>query len=157
MSVRDYSNQVPSPEDIEYILECIRLAPSAVNFQPFKIRYITNEGDLKKLHQCYAREWFKTAPACFIIYRNKTEEWVRKFDNKPHGDIDAAIAIEHLCLAAAERHLGTCWICNYDPESLEKHFPTPANLEAVALIPIGHPTSEENPIKKRKDQADLLL
>ena len=63
--------------------------------------------------------------------------WIRPFDNKAHGDIDLAIAIEHLCLAATERGLGTCWVCNYDPERLSQLFPMPG-YEAVAIIPLGH-------------------
>ena len=150
-SVRSFLDKVPTCEDIEYICECIRMAPSAVNFQPFKIKYVTDAEELKKLQKCYAREWFTSAPACIIFYRDKEEEWVRKYDQKPHGDIDVAIAIEHLCLAATERGLGTCWVCNYAPALLQENFPTPDNLEAVALISIGYPASKEAPAKKRKD------
>jgi len=156
-SVRNYQSQIPSDEDIKYICECTNLAPSAVNFQPYKVRYITQTDDLVKLQQCYPREWFSTAPACFIFYRDKSEEWVRKSDSKPHGDIDVAIAIEHLCLAAAERGLGTCWICNYAPEILSKYFPVDENLEAIALVPIGYPIDEAIPDKKRKQWNDILL
>ena len=156
-SVRSFLDKVPTIEDIDYICECIRMAPSAVNFQPFKTKYVTDAEELKKLQKCYAREWFTSVPACFIFYRNKEEEWIRKCDQKPHGDIDVAIAIEHLCLAATERGLGTCWVCNYDPTLLEENFPTPDNLEAVALIPIGYPASKEIPVKKRKDLESILL
>lgn len=156
-SVRSFQDSTPSQEAIDYICECVRLAPSAVNFQPYKIRYVSDAESLRKLQECYAREWFASAPACFIVYRNKSEEWVRKYDQKPHGDIDVAIAIEHLCLAAAEKGLGTCWVCNYNPTLLEENFPAPEHLEAVALIPIGYPSTKDVPEKKRKDMESILL
>ena len=33
-SVRAYKPQIPETEDFQYIFECVRMAPSAVNFQP---------------------------------------------------------------------------------------------------------------------------
>lgn len=46
--------------------------------------------------------------------------WVRPDDNKNHDDIDLGIAVEHLCLAAADRGLGSCWVCNYDFEAVNQ-------------------------------------
>mgnify|MGYP003414462756 FL=1 len=155
-SVRRYSSELPSAADLQYIQDCVRLAPSAVNFQPVLFRYLSTPEQLRRLWPCYNREWFQTAPACFIVYRNTQTEWVRRFDGKPHGDIDAAIAIEHLCLAAAERGLGTCWVCNYDPEALQAAFPAPEGHTAVALIPIGRPADEPRE-KQRKALGDLFF
>ena len=36
-SVRKYTTQAVEKEKIEYLLECARWAPSAVNFQPWKL------------------------------------------------------------------------------------------------------------------------
>ena len=100
-SVRAYKPQIPETEDLQYIFECVRMAPSAVNFQPWHFFIITNKEKLAALAECYNRDWFKTAPACIVACRNADEEWKRGADGKPHGDIDVAIAVEHLCLAAA--------------------------------------------------------
>ena len=96
------------------------MAPSACNKQPWKWLVVKSDEAKEKLQECYDREWFKTAPMYIVGMRNKQENWVRKEDNKPHGDIDVAIATEHLCLSAAERGLGTCWVCNYDPHDILK-------------------------------------
>lgn len=95
------------------------------------------------------------APACFIAYCDHGQEWVRKSDGKPHGDIDVAIAVEHLCLAAAEQGLGTCWVCNFDVEKCRQYFPGDDGCEPVALIPIGCPDGEVAE-KKRKPMSDIL-
>lgn len=38
--------------------------------------------------------------------------FVRKYTDKPinKADINLGIAVEHLCLAAADRGLGSCWV-----------------------------------------------
>lgn len=155
-SVRSYHPQQPAVADIDYIRRCVGLAPSAVNFQPVRFRYVCQPEELARLATCYNREWFASAPACYIAYRDTQSEWVRRSDGKPHGDIDAAIAIEHLCLAAAERGLGTCWVCNYDPEALETAFPAPEGHVPVALIPIGYPADSPRADRPRKPLDEIF-
>ena len=155
-SVRAYEAKLPLPADWEYVMECVRMAPSAVNFQPWKFRYLADPEQISRLAQCYNREWFKSIPACFIAYQDTAAGWVRKIDGKAHYDIDIAIAMEHLCLAAAERGLGTCWVCNFDVEKCLELFPVDANLVPAVLIPIGYPADGVKE-KNRKALKDILL
>ena len=155
-SARKYTNEAVSKQDLDYILECVRLAPSACNRQPWKFILVKSEEAKTKLRECYNRDWFTTAPMYIICMKNQEENWIRKDDDKAHGDIDLAIATEHLCLAAAERGLGTCWVCNYDVAKMKEYFPV-EDFEAVAIIPIGHiaddcPRAEP----KRKDLSDIF-
>ena len=118
-SARKYANRPVEAEKLDYIMECVRFAPSAVNFQPWRFRIVTDEAVLKALYSCYKREWLATAPCIIVACVDHNESWHRRADNKDHADIDIAIAVEHLCLAAAEQGLGTCWVCNFDaPQSV---------------------------------------
>ena len=99
-SCRAYKPRGVEKEKLDYSLECVRLAPSAVNKQPWIFYIVSEEEDKAKLQQCYSRDWFKTAPMYVIASILHDEEWVRA-DGKHHGDIDIAIAVEHLCLAMA--------------------------------------------------------
>lgn len=155
-SARKYTNEAVSKQDLDYILECVRLAPSACNRQPWKFILVKSEEAKTKLRECYNRDWFTTAPMYIICMKNPEENWIRKDDDKAHGDIDLAIATEHLCLAAAERGLGTCWVCNYDVAKMKEYFPV-EDFEAVAIIPIGHIADDcHRAEKKRKDLSDIL-
>ena len=140
-SCRSYQPTSVEKEKLDYIMECVRLAPSAVNKQPWMFRIISREEDRQKICQCYNREWFATAPVVIIASIQHDQEWVRS-DGKHHGDIDIAIAVEHLCLAATEQGLGTCWVCNFDAELCKQAFGLGANEEAAVLIPIGYPADE---------------
>ncbi len=151
-SARKYSEEPVANDDLDYILECVRIAPSAVNFQPWKFVVVKSSENLEKLQECYDRDWFKTAPLAIIAYKNIETEWVRKYDDKRHGDIDVAIAVEHLCLAATQRNLGSCWICNFDVELLTRSFPMQSKYIPVAIIPIGH-IAVDCPIRKQSRKA----
>ena len=144
-SARKYANRPVEAEKLDYIMECVRFAPSAVNFQPWRFRIVTDEAVLKALYSCYKREWLAKYPVL-----------VRRADNKDHADIDIAIAVEHLCLAAAEQGLGTCWVCNFDAPQCSEVLGLPENLEPAVLIPVGY--AEDEPTeKKRKPLNEILL
>ena len=69
-----------------------------------------------------------------------------------HGDVDVSIATEHLCLAATDRGLGTCWVCNFDTQLFAELFPQPEGWEAVVMVPIGH-IAPDCPRKEKQRKA----
>lgn len=93
-SARKFTSEAVSQEDVDYIMECVRLAPSAVNRQPWHWLIVRSDEAKEKLQECYDREWFKTAPMYIVGMKNVNENWVRRYDEKPHGDIDVAIAAQ---------------------------------------------------------------
>lgn len=155
-SARKYADRPVEAEKLAYIMECVRLAPSAVNFQPWRFRVVTEEPALKAVRQCYGREWIATAPCIIVACADHGESWHRRSDNKDHADIDIAIAVEHLCLAAAEQGLGTCWVCNFDALQCSKALGLEENIEPVVLIPIGY-AEDERTEKKRKALDEILF
>lgn len=156
-SVRKYTDEPVSDEQLAYVLECTRLAPSAVNFQPWHFYIVTSPDDRAKLQKCYDREWFSTAPMYIICCICHDVAWVRKYDQKAHGDIDIAIATEHICLAATEVGLGTCWVCNFDAKLCHELFQLPDNEEAAVLIPIDHPAPDAECKPKNRKAMDVIV
>lgn len=157
-SIRKYSPTPVEDEKIEYILEAARMAPSAVNFQPWYFLIIKEEEGCKKVQECYSREWIKSAKCFIIVCGDHSQSWKRS-DGKDHMDIDVAIATEHICLAAAEQGLGTCWVCNFDTKLCKKHFCMPDSIEPVVIIPIGYPETPslfEETHKKRKTTEEII-
>ena len=124
-SCRAYRSDEVEREKLEYIMECVRLSPSAVNKQPWLFRIVSCD-----------------------------EEWVRA-DGKRHGDIDIAIAVEHLCLAATEQGLGTCWVCNFDAALCKQLFGMGDNEEPAVLIPLGY-AADEPKEKRRKALGEIV-
>ena len=156
-SVRQYSDRSVEPEKMDYILEAARLAPSAVNKQPWRSLLIESEEKRQQLQSCYDREWFKQAPLYLIVCGNHEESWKRAEDGKDHVDVDVAILTEHLCLAAAEQGLGTCWVCNFNVARCKQLFNLPEDLEPIVLLPLGYPADESalEGEKKRKALTEI--
>lgn len=154
-SCRAYAPTAVTNEQLDFIKECVRLAPSAVNKQPWRFHIVRSEEGKAKMQQCYNRDWFKTAPMYILASVLHDEEWVRA-DGKQHGNIDVAIAVEHLCLAATEIGLGTCWVCNFDATLCSQLFKLPENEEPAVIIPLGTPECDITP-KKRKPMNEVFV
>lgn len=157
-SAREYDAQrMVEEEKMSYIIECARLAPSACNLQPWKFYIIKNKEKKEAVCACYGNSWINSAPVLIVACAEHDVSWKRKTDGKDHADIDVAIAVEHICLAAAEQGLGTCWVCNFDAERCAKVLDLKDSERPVAIIPIGY---EKQPSdakeKKRKDVADIV-
>lgn len=155
-SCRAYLGKPVEEEKVAYIKECMQLAPSAVNKQPWKFRIVRSKEGREKLQSCYQRPWFCEAPLYILASVLHDEEWVRA-DGKAHGNIDVAIAVEHLCLAATEQGLGSCWVCNFDARRCHELFRMPEAEEPVAIIPVGYPSAAEAPKKTRKPLGEMFL
>ncbi len=155
-SARKYTEEPVSQADLDYVMECVRMAPSAVNKQPWKFLLVVSEEAKQRLRQAYSRDWFATAPVYAVCMKSDAEGWIRPCDGKHHADIDVAIAVEHLCLAAAERGLGSCWVCNFDARLMKELFPV-EGYETVAIVPLGHIAADcPHAGKKRKAPEEII-
>ena len=81
---------------------------------------------------------------------------MREDDGKNHADIDAAIAIEHLCLAATAVGLGSCWVGNFDVAALHAAFPLGKEWHPVAILPIGYPANTPSKPSPRKEIDEIV-
>jgi nitroreductase len=155
-SVRNFEPIPVEKEKLQYILEAARIAPSAANFQPWQFIVVTEPEILKSVQSVYNRGWLSTAPIIIIALGNHDKGWHRQSDGKDFTDIDVAIAIDHLMLAAVEQGLGTCWICNFEIEKCCEILNIPSNLEPIALIPIGYPSTQPE-LRKKREPIDNLV
>lgn len=83
-SARKFTDQAVSEDDLEYILNSTRLAPSACNRQPWKFIVVASEENKTKLQECYDREWFKTAPVYIICMKNTADSSLRQQASRRH-------------------------------------------------------------------------
>ncbi|NLM37479.1 MAG: nitroreductase [Firmicutes bacterium] len=154
-SVRKFKDQPVEREKLLQVLEAARNAPSACNLQPWHFIVVTEEKLKSEVAQCYARDWFKKAPVVIVACGDHAASWKRA-DGKDHCDVDLAIAIEHLALAAADLGLGTCWVCAFDARRCHEVLALPDNLEVIALLPLGYPDEETIPEKTRKSLEEII-
>jgi len=158
-SCRSYKNQEIPKDLLEKVLEASRVAPSAVNFQPWFFVVISDDSLKKMVSSCYSRNWLESAPIIIVACGNHSQSW-RRADGKDHCDIDVAIAIDHLMLAATDYGLATCWVCKFDVMKCSACLELPSHITPIAIIPIGYPNDTVNPNRhkdKRKPLNDLVF
>ena len=157
-SVRSYdpTKQV-SKETLFKIVEAGRLAPSAVNYQPWKFIIISSKEVLQQVHKCYGREWFHEAPHVLLIVGDKSKAWVRSIDGYCSIETDLAIAMTHILLAAENEGVASCWISNFDPRLLRQVLNLQENETIYSMTPLGYPKAGyQKKNKERKDLKDLV-
>ena len=155
-SVRSYTSQEVEKEKLDYILECARYAPSAVNKQPWQFIVVQSELQKQKLQKVYPAKWFVEAPLYIIVCANDSVALTRQYDNKNHADIDGAITTEHICIASAEQGLGTSWVFNFDGAMCKENLDLDAYIQPIAIIPIGYPISKEHQLSTRKEINEIV-
>ncbi len=158
-SCRKYDSKPVEAEKLALVLEAGRVAPSAVNFQPWHFYVIQGESQLNKFHAAYHREWFQSAPCVIVICTDHSRSWKRKADGKDSGDVDAAITTDHMTLQATELGLATCWICNFDTEVTGELLGLPPEMEPMVILPLGYPLGEADPARhgeKRKALSEIV-
>jgi nitroreductase len=153
-SVRGYSDEPVSEDDLNYILEAARMAPTAANRQPFQLIVIHTEGRKEELRRIYDKDWFVEAPLIIVACGLPSKAWVRH-DKANFTNVDVSIVMDHLILAAADRGLGTCWIGAFDPEAAREILELPDEVEPIVMTPVGHPTTSPTK-KKRKPLSELV-
>jgi len=147
-SVRAYKPESIPDRDLAAVLEAARLAPTAANRQAFRILVLRTAGREQELKQIYGRDWFVQAPVVVSVCTLTDSCWVRG-DGKSYGDVDAAIVMDHLILAAANRGLGSCWIGAFDAEAARRILKLPEHVEPVAFTPLGYPADRPGVRKRR--------
>ncbi len=158
-SVRKFKPDPVKDEDLQYILEAGRIAPSANNAQPWQFIVIRGDAKNEEVNNLYHREWFNDAPVVIVVVADHSKSWHRS-DGKNHADIDAAIAADHMTIAATEKGLGTCWVCNFDIKLTKAYFDLPEHLEIMAFLPLGYPELEVDINRhsiKRKALSEIVI
>jgi nitroreductase len=155
-SCRHYSPAPVEERLLEKVLNAARLAPTASNKQPFQIIIITTENKQEDLLKIYNLKWFVQAPLILCICSIPEQGWIRhSYDKKNYSIVDAAIAIDHLTLQAADLGLGTCWIAAFNPSEAIEYLKIPKGVEPIAFTPLGYPLDGPKE-KTRKPLSDLI-
>ena len=152
-SVRSYTDRQVDQEKLEKILEAAHVAPTAANLQPVRLIAVQSEEGLAKVGK--AADIYG-APLAIIVCADHDKAWVRPFDRKQTGDIDASILTDHMMLQATELGLGTVWVCYFKPDVLSEQFELPANLEPVNILAVGY-ANEKPADPERHDQARIPI
>jgi len=160
-SVRRYSPQ-PIPEDtLSRLRDALRLAPSACNFQPWRFIFVTDQRLRTEFGQVAHQQTFIAQAPVIVVGCGFPDRAYKGMGGRGNSvDIDVAIALDHLTLAAVAEGLGTCWIGAFDEQAVKRLLEIPQEVKVVALTPLGFPESSDliRPVvqNERKTERDVF-
>jgi nitroreductase len=153
-SVRAYQDRPVEKELLERVLEAARLAPTAANRQPFQLVVVHTRGREQELKPIHHRQWFLQAPLLIFACGIPAQAWQHN-NGKSYLDVDIAIVMDHLTLAAANLGLGTCWMASFDFQEVRRILEVPDEVEPLVMTPLGYPADQPQ-IKERKPLSELV-
>jgi len=153
-SCRAYQSTPIEEEKLQQVAEAVRLAPSATNLQPYRFIVVRTAGREAELSRIYYQPWFVEPPIVVCACAVPAAAW-RRPDGKYYTDVDVAIAMDHLTLAATDLGLATCWVASFDVRAAKDVLKIPPGIEPIAFTPLGYAADEPEP-KERKALADLI-
>ena len=160
-SVRAYSSRAIPDEVMQRMRQAIRFAPSACNFQPWRFIFVMQAGLRRKLGQVANDQlWMADAPVIVVACGFPQQAFRAMGGYGNSADVDVAIAVDHLTLAAVAEGLGTCWIGAFNETGAKKLLNIPAQAKVVAMTPLGYPASPDmnHPVEesRRKPAAEIF-
>ena len=147
-SVRSYTDEPVSPEQVETILKAAMAAPSGMNMQPWRFVVVTDHKVKDKLAVGFNKMIAK-APVVIIVCGKTTNKLGAPNKN---WTADCAASTENLLLAVEALGLGAVWTACYPYE--DRMNPTvealglPENISPYCIVPIGHPAGNDKPKDK---------
>ncbi len=160
-SVREFSTRPIPSGALARLQDAMRFAPSACNLQPWRFVLVTMPelcGQVAK--SANEQPFIANAPLIVVAcgFSDHAYQHMGGYGNSI--DIDVAIALDHLTLAAVAEGLGTCWIGSFDEAKVKSLLNVPREVKVVAMMPVGFPLSEASIHvildDARKDEASVF-
>jgi nitroreductase len=137
-SVRKFSDKPVEKEKLDAVLEAARVAPTAHNFQPFRIYVLKSSEAIAKIRKLTPCAF--NAPVVLMVTVAEEEQWTNDLEKGfAAGQVDVGIIGTHLMLEAAEQGLGSCWVAHFPPRSTAEAFGLSRHETPIMLLPLGYP------------------
>jgi nitroreductase len=162
-SVRSYTDQPVSDEQVETMLRAAMAAPTGMNVQPWRFVVIRDQAVKEKLAGPRGG-MIAQAPVVFVICGETT--LMRKPFGQPDAEAvevengnwtqDCSAATENLLLAAEALGLGAVWTAAHPyadrVNPIREALGLPENVTPLCVVPCGYPAGDDQPKDKWKPE-----
>lgn len=147
-SIRKYTSQDVTNEQVEILLKSAMYAPSAVNKQPWHFIVFRDKFIANKIIEFHPNAWMlKDASVAIVVCYDENLQHDTGF-----GHIDCSAATQNILLSAHSTGLGAVWIGLYPRQQRidEVHnlFCLPENIKPFSIVSVGYP-AEKKPFPDR--------
>ncbi len=153
-SIRKYTNEPISPEDVKLILESALLAPTSKSARAWQLVAVEDKATLEVLGGCKPAGAVSVArcPLAIVVAvdSTKSEAWME----------DASVAASYMQLQAASLGLGSCWVQVYGrftadgtpaDQFVQETLGIPETCSVLCIVTFGH----ADEIRKPQDTEKL--
>ena len=147
-SIRKYTDQPVTDEQIRLLLEAAMAAPSGSNIQSWEFVVVRDPNLKRQLAQTHTWSHMAAdAAAVFVVCGNEraSHHWIA----------DASAATQNLLLAVTALDLGAVWVGIYPGADREAYvrqaLAIPDEIRVLCLIPVGHPAESKSPRTQYKE------
>ena len=158
-SVRSYTDQKLTEEQINTLLRAAMAAPSGSNIQPWSFVVLTDASEYDTIFAGnFNMDKFKQSAAVIVLCADTTVTRTPRDGGapvvRPNGTWrdDLGAATENLLLAAESMGLGAVWTASYPYK--DRYMPPktalglPDTVIPYSIVPVGYPAGDEQPKDK---------
>ena len=166
-SIRSFTGEAVSAEQLETILKAGMAAPTAMNKQPWRFVVVTDKDKIAKVFASGFRGEMFTKAGAVIVVCGETTMMMKPFGqpDAPETEVpnqfwfeDCSAAAENILLAAKALGLGAVWTAGYPAEEriapIAEALGIPSGVVPLCIIPVGVPA--EDPAPKDKWNPDYI-
>lgn len=138
-SVREYAGSRVPDEDLSYIMDAARSAPSAGNLEAWDVVIVDRQEERDRIADAaYGQPHVRTAPLLLVVCANYVRSMSRYGDRGIlYAVQDATIACTYMMLAAHARRLHTCWVGAFLEDEVREILEVPPHARPVAILCLG--------------------
>ena len=153
-SIRQYTDEPVSREQLLEIIKAGMWAPSGLNNQPWRFTIVRKEdakrqlGKLTRYHTV-----IETSSACIAVFIDKETMY---HETKDHQSMGACL--QNMLLAAHGLGLGAVWLGEIlkSADAVRRLIGLSDQFELMAVVAVGHPLKADRS-STRKDISEVLL
>ncbi|MFO8007894.1 MAG: nitroreductase family protein [Candidatus Brocadiia bacterium] len=144
-SIRSYTGEPVSDEEVEQLLRAAMAAPSAGNQQPWHFVVVRDEDTMRRITEVHPySSMLREAEVCIAVCAEMALEkhegyWVQ----------DCSAATQNILLAAHALGLGAVWLGVHPREDrkngVREILGLPDGVECLSLISVGRPAEKAGP------------
>lgn len=163
-SVRKFTDHYVTDEQLDEVMEAVRMTPSWANTQCWEFIVIRDKGVMKELvEKAYPKNPATNCSldASLIVvgcYNTKKSGFYKEFSFNNIGTwgmFDLGMACQTMSLKLHEMGLSSVVVGAYDTEKAKEILGISGDYEIASIMPVGEPAGE-TPAPRRREAADFL-
>jgi nitroreductase len=140
-SVREYTDEPVTDEQVDAMLKAAMAAPSAQNLQPWHFVVVRRRKTLDRLAEVHKYAYMiEQAPLAIVVCGDQKV-------SERHWVEDACVATQNLLLAATALGLGGVWISLYPKKKHQKYvrdlLDIPDHVGVLCMLAVGQPAEQK--------------